>query len=95
MAYFLAMPPVGLVARSSIIVVFAATGLAGLATLLLRGMIDLDAALLSATALPGLFIGSRLGVIGFRTSSPKLHRPVALAVLGALATLLILRALVV
>ncbi len=93
-AYFLAMPQVGLVARSSIIVVFAATGLAGLIALLLRGLVQWDAILLSLAGLPGLLVGSRLGVIGFRRSSPKLHRPVALAVLSTLAVLLIARALV-
>ena len=41
-----------------------------------------------------LFIGSRLGAIGFRRSSPKLHRPVALTVLGALAIMLIVRSFV-
>ena len=93
-AYFLALPHSGLVARASIIVVFAATGVAGLTTLLLRGLVQWDAIVLALGALPGLFIGSRLGVAGFRRSSPKLHRPVALTVLGALAVLLILRALV-
>ena len=93
-AYFLALPNASRVARPSIIVVFAATGLAGLTALLLRGLVQRDALILSLTALPGLFIGSRLGVIGFRRSSPKLHRPVALSVLGVLAALLIARALV-
>jgi uncharacterized membrane protein YfcA len=93
-AYFLALPQAGQVARASIIIIFAATGVAGLLALLLRGLVQWDAIILSLTALPGLFIGSRLGVIGFRRSSPKLHRPVALAVLSALAVLLILKALV-
>jgi uncharacterized membrane protein YfcA len=97
-AYFLAIPHDGaeanVMARSSIIVAFAATGVAGLVMLLLRGLVERDALILSAAALPGLFIGSRLGVIGFRRSNPKLHRPVALAVLGALAIMLIVRSFV-
>ncbi len=92
-AYFLALPNAGRVARPSIIVVFAATGLAGLTALLSRGLVQRDAIILSLAALPGLFAGSRLGVIGFRRSDPKLHRPVALVVLGLLASMLIVRAL--
>ena len=92
-AYFLALPQAGRVARPSIIIVFAATGLAGLATLLLRGLVERDAIILSLAALPGMFVGSRLGVLGYRRAHPKLHRPVALAVLSVLAAMLIARAL--
>jgi uncharacterized protein len=92
-AYFLALPQAARVARPSIIIVFAATGLAGLTALLLRGLVERDAVMLSLAGLPGLFIGSRIGVIGFRRSDPKLHRPVALVVLGVLAAMLIGRAL--
>jgi len=92
-AYFLALPQAGKVARPSIIIVFAATGLAGLATLLLRGLVERDALILSFTALPGMLIGSRLGVTFYRRAHPKLHRPLALAVLAVLAAMLIARAL--
>lgn len=93
-AYFLALPQAAQVARASIIIIFAATGIAGLVTLMSRGLVQQDAVLLSLAALPSLFVGSRLGVIGFRRSNPKLHRPVALVVLGLLAILLILKALI-
>ncbi len=92
-AYFLALPHASRVARPSIIVVFAATGVAGVTTLLLRGLVQREAVMLSLVALPGLFVGSRLGVTGFRRSNPKLHRPVALVVLSLLASMLIVRAL--
>lgn len=92
-AYFLALPHANRVARPSIIIVFAATGVAGVIALLLRGLVQREAVVLSLTALPGLLLGSRLGVIGFRRSDPKLHRPVALVVLSLLASMLIVRAL--
>ena len=93
-AYFLALPQAHKIARPSIIIAFSATGLLGLTGLLLRGLIHVDMILLSLTGLPSLLIGSRIGAIGFRRSSPRVHRLVALIVLGLLAAMLIGRALV-
>jgi uncharacterized membrane protein YfcA len=92
-AFFLAMPRPAVELRASIIIVFAATAVAGLVPLLLRGLVDRETVQLAALALPALLIGSRLGAAGFRRTDQKWHRPVALVVLSALSVMLIGRAL--
>lgn len=93
-AFFLAMPQATARSRASMMVVFAATGLAGLTGLLARSLIERETVILSLVAVPGLLLGSRLGLYLFTRSNAQWHRPIALIVLGVLALTLILRGLV-
>jgi uncharacterized membrane protein YfcA len=92
-AFFLAMPHPASVVRASSIVFFAMTSLTALAPLALHGAVGRTELIWAALALPCLFGGSRLGAHFFRYARPHHHRWTALAVLGALAMLLIARAL--
>jgi uncharacterized membrane protein YfcA len=92
-AFFLAMPHPAGVVRASSIVFFAMTSATALAPLALHGAVGRTELIWAALALPCLFGGSRLGARFFHHARPQHHRWTALAVLGALAVLLIARAL--
>ena len=70
-----------------------ASGVISGSLMLAKGMVDTELVAWTAVAVPALFLGSWIGNLGFRKTSARHHRGVALAVLTGLAASLIIRSL--
>lgn len=92
--YLLALGHGAAVVRASSIIYFMLSGLASMAAMTIRGLIDREILLWSVAAVPALYGGSWIGTWAFHRAKPRHHRVTALAVLSVLAAVLIARALV-
>ena len=93
-AFYLASPFTSQVARASMIVFFLLTAALATASLVSVGLLGTRVLLPVLLDLPLVLAGSWLGGVLFRRSDGSRFRPVALAVLGAVAALAALRAVV-
>ena len=91
--YLLALGHGSAVVRATSIIYFMMSGSISMGAMLIRGLIDREVLILSIASVPALLVGTRIGAWGFYRTKPAHHRTTALVVLGILAVVLILRAL--
>lgn len=92
-ALYLAAPTPPAVTRASLVFFFLATGAIGAAAAAAQGLIDLDSLILAAVLTPALALGSLLGERVFRLAATRFYRPIALALLAAIAGVAFMQAL--
>ena len=90
--YFLALRRPPAVMRASTISYFVLTAAAAVVPMAWRGLATWETTLWALIAFPALMAGQWLGTLGFRRTSARTHRIVALLTLTVLATLLTGRA---
>jgi uncharacterized membrane protein YfcA len=92
--YLLALSREAAVVRASSIVYFLFAAIVTTIPMAAKGLVDLEVLEWSVASIPMLIVGSALGSWGFGHARPHHHRLIALLVLGALAMVLIGRAVV-
>lgn len=92
-AFYLAAPFPPAAARSSMIVLWMCTSVAGLVPLAAHGYVQRTELELAALGLPAVWFGSRLGTFIFRRSRPTRYRHVSLVILAVTACLAASRAI--
>jgi hypothetical protein len=92
--YLLAMGHTAARMRATTIVYFMLSACMSLVPMVWRGLITRDILIWAVTAIPALFVGSRVGTWAFHRARPVHHRMTALVTLTILGLILIGRALV-
>ncbi len=90
--YFLARRVDAAIVRASLLVYFFFLSLWSLGSSALGGLIDRHVLILAALLFPAMAIGNRCGDLLFNKAHADRYRPIALAFLGSLALIAILRA---
>ncbi len=90
--YLLAVGHTAARMRATTIVYFMLSAVVSLVPMVWRGLITRDIVIWAVTAIPALFIGSRVGTWAFHRARPVHHRMTALVTLTVLGVVLIGRA---
>lgn len=86
-AYYMSIPVTREGTRSSLMVFFMMTSVVATIAALSVGLVTMEVIVLSVIGLPAMWIGTKLGEIGFKYGSPEMHRRVSIVTLGLLSLL--------